>query len=68
MKKEEILRAITGLTLKIKEQYPEVYPFLKENPLTFGPVEEELELKSLISYKNTLEELIQNQRQKANAN
>lgn len=64
MTKAEILEEITLLTLTIKEQYPEVYPFLGENPATFGQLSEDKEEESFVNYKRTLEKLIQDQKEK----
>lgn len=55
-----LLSEITAITLRIETDYPELYVFLNENPLTL-PVQAKAELDTnvLADYLESLKELLQ---------
>lgn len=56
---EDILIRITTLTSKIETEYPELYRFLEENPMTLPTrAKPEVHKKELQDYLESLEQLL----------
>ncbi|WP_424367343.1 hypothetical protein [Maribacter sp.] len=56
---EDILIGITRLTSKIETEYPELYRFLEENPITLPTMAHpEVHKKELQDYLESLEQLL----------
>ncbi|WP_420386748.1 hypothetical protein [Roseivirga sp.] len=55
--REKIINRINELVLDIETNYPELYPFLDENPLTLAyKKDEEMTVEVLRSYLETTEQ------------
>jgi len=59
-KSQELLKEITDLTYKIEKEYPELYQFLDENPITI-PEKKNLNISNgaLEMYLTSLQELFE---------
>ena len=58
---QELTREINRLTLKIEQEYPELYKYLDENPVTIpSNGDPEMTTKNFSDYLNTLKELLDN--------
>jgi hypothetical protein len=56
---QEITKEINDLTLKIEQEYPELYQYLDENPLTIPCCEHpELNTKTMSDWLDSLKELL----------
>lgn len=57
----QLMVEITQLTLKMETDYPELYKFLDENPMTI-PSEKHpaIDKEALVSYLETLRQLLKN--------
>lgn len=56
---DELLAEIASLTRKIETDYPELYPFLDENPITIPNIKHpKLDTKDLENYLETLKDQI----------
>jgi len=67
----ELSKEINDLTLKIKQEYPELYQYLDENPITIPDGEHpEVNTKNFADWLNSLKQLlkhhIENHQQKQN--
>ncbi len=59
--KDKLLAEISELTLKIENEYPELYVFLDEMPNTLPHEDEpDLDIEALQEYRESLKELIEN--------
>lgn len=59
-KLNEINQEITALTLKIEQEYPELYQYLNENPITIPNSENpDLNTKTFSDWLENLKELLQ---------
>lgn len=57
---KEIIKEINTLTLKIEQEYPELYHYLDENPLTIPNGElEAFDNKVFSDYLDSLKQLLQ---------
>ncbi|MEZ4773803.1 MAG: hypothetical protein R3D00_11520 [Bacteroidia bacterium] len=61
MKKlQQLTKEINELTLKIEQEYPEVYRYLDENPITITSYQHpELTVKTFSDYLDSLKGLLQ---------
>ncbi len=56
---QSLTKEISEITLKIEQEYPELYRFLDENPVTISSFEHsELTINNFIDYLNTLKQLL----------
>ncbi len=63
-KSQELLKEITDLTYKIETNYPELYQFLDENPITISEGENlKINMSTLQNYFTSLEELLDTYRE-----
>jgi hypothetical protein len=63
-KSQELLKEITDLTFKIETNYPELYQFLDENPITIPEVKNvSVNDGALQNYLSSLEELLETYRE-----
>lgn len=61
----QLLTEISTLTRDIETNYPEVYEFLDENPMTIPSMENpKIEAKELEEYLESLKELVKKQQSK----
>lgn len=59
MKKlQQLSKEINELTLKIEQEYPELYKYLDENPITIPNNGGEMTTKSFSDYLNSLKEIL----------
>lgn len=57
---KEILKEITDLTFKIESEYPELYKFLDENPITIPAFEHpDIDKKIMKEYLDDLKQLLE---------
>lgn len=61
MKKlQELTKQINDITLEIEQDYPELYKYLDENPVSIPCCETpKLDIKSFTDYMDSLKELLQ---------
>ncbi|MBD98793.1 MAG: hypothetical protein CMO34_03035 [Verrucomicrobia bacterium] len=56
---QELTKEINELTLKIEQEYPELYQYLDENPMTIPCCEQpELNTKNFSEYLDSLKQLL----------
>ena len=56
----KILKEITDLTFKIESEYPELYKFLDENPITIPALEHpDIDKKIMKEYLDDLKQLLE---------
>jgi hypothetical protein len=56
---QEITKEINDLTMKIEQEYPELYQYLDENPITIPYSEHpELNIKTMSEWLDSLQELL----------
>ena len=57
--KKKLMKEIMELTVKIQNQYPELYKLLCETPMPLDNSATGISLKSLLDYRNTLKEQLE---------
>lgn len=56
---QELTKEINDLTLKIEQEYPELYQYLDENPITIPSTNRpEMDTKNFSNYLDSLKQLL----------
>lgn len=62
---QELTRQISELTVRIEQEYPELYRHLDENPLTLpGETHQEIDTHNLSDYLDSLKHLLEHRMKK----
>ncbi|WP_186754231.1 hypothetical protein [Echinicola salinicaeni] len=56
---QQLTKEINDITLKIEQEYPELYQYLDENPITISSeINSKMDTKNFSDYLNSLKQLL----------